>query len=155
MFNQKSSFTTLMNSPRGLSLVEILVALTLIGLAAGFIVGPVLDNLARGEIKVTKIQMSLLSDQVKEFKRYCGFYPTSDQGLEALLSKPSGRECKRYPSRGLMEEGAEIPLDPWDNEYIYESDGRTFDIISWGRDGQEGGDEYDADISLRAKRSKR
>ena len=154
MPQQKSTFfSTLAFSSKGLTLTEILIALTLLGLASTFIVGRVIDSLNEGQIQAARIQIAALSDRLKEFKRHCGFYPTTEQGLEALLSKPtSGRECKRYNPGGYLEDGEDIPLDPWDHYYEYESDGRTFDIISLGRDSQEGGEGFDADVSLRQKR---
>ncbi len=140
----------ILSNQKGLSLIEILIALTLLGLAATFITGRVLDSLTEGQIQAAKIQMSALSDRLKEFKRHCNFYPTQEQGLEALVSKPtSGRDCKRYAPNGYLEDGTGVPLDPWDNDYIYTSDGRTFNIISLGADGLEGGEGADADISLR------
>ncbi|MCY4643599.1 MAG: type II secretion system major pseudopilin GspG [Bacteriovoracales bacterium] len=150
-----SIFSTIITSSRGLSLIEILIALTLMGVAATFIAGRVLDNLAEGEVKATKIQMANLSNLLKEFNRHCGFYPTTEQGLEALITKPEGRECKRYRSGGYLEDGADIPQDPWENDFQYTSDGRTFNIISLGRDGIEGGEEFDADISLKANRAEK
>ena len=152
---QKKStfFSNLFFSSKGLTLTEILVALTILGLASTFIVGRVIDTLNEGEVKASKIQMAALSNLLKEFKRHCGFYPTTEQGLEALISKPaSERECKRYNPGGYLEDGQNIPLDPWDSDYNYESDGRTFNIISLGRDGEEGGEGFDADISLKQKR---
>ncbi|EQC51033.1 type II secretion system major pseudopilin GspG [Bacteriovorax sp. DB6_IX] len=137
---------------KGMTLIEILIALTLISLMGTFIAGKVFDMLYEGQVKSTKIQMRSFEAQLKEFRRKCGFYPTSDQGLEALLEKPSsGRECKNYPPDGFIE-GDEIPMDPWENEYIYTSDGKKFDIISWGQDGAEGGEGKDVDISLRTKK---
>lgn len=156
MFKQKLTvFPTPVFSAKGLTLTEILISLTLLGLASTFIVGRVMDSFSEGQVQAARIQMSALSGRLKEFKRHCYFYPSTEQGLQALISKPSGKECKRYNPGGYLEDGAEIPLDPWDNDYIYESDGRTFDIISLGRDGVEGGDGFDTDISLRQKRSRR
>ena len=140
---------------KGMTLIEILIALTLISLMGTFIAGKVFDMLYEGQVKSTKIQMKGFEAQLKEFRRKCGFYPTTDQGLEALLEKPSsGRECKNYPPDGFIE-GDEIPVDPWDNEYVYTSNGKKFDIISYGQDGEEGGEDKDADISLRKKKKSR
>jgi general secretion pathway protein G len=96
--------------------------------------------------------MNNLADRLKEFRRHCHFYPTTDQGLEALVTKPSGgRGCKRYAPGGYIE-GGEVPNDPWDNPFEYESDGKTFNIWSLGADGMEGGEGADADIYLREKK---
>jgi general secretion pathway protein G len=134
---------------KGFSLIEILIALTLLGIAGTFVVGKIFDQLHEGQVKSTKIQMQNLQERLKEFRRHCNFYPTTEQGLEALVSKPtSGRECKRYNPGGYIESG-NVPLDPWDNEFVYESDGRKFNIYSLGPDGAEGGEDKDADIYLK------
>ena len=64
------------------------------------------------------------------------------------MEAPSGRECRNYPPDGFID-ADEVPLDPWDNEYAYESDGKKFNIISYGNDLAEGGEGEDEDISLR------
>ena len=145
----------IVGSPSGFSLIEILIALTLMAIGGTFIAGRVLDNLNEGKVNAAKIQMSSLSDRLREFNRHCGFYPTTDQGLEALITKPEGRECKRYRPGGYIKEGFDIPLDPWDNDYEYTSNGKTFNIISLGRDGLEGGEGFDEDISLRKARGEK
>ncbi len=136
-------------SQKGMSLVEILIALTLMGIAGTFVAGKVYERLEDGQIQSAKIQMKSLADRVKEFRRDCAYYPTSDQGLEALIDKPTGgRECKKYASGGYID-GGKIPKDPWDYDFIYESDGKTFDIKTLGADNAEGGERADADISLK------
>lgn len=148
--NERSHRLILSNA-RGLSLIEILISLTLLGLAATFITGRVFDSLNEGRVQSAEIQINALADRLKEFKRHCNFFPTTEQGLEALLTKPTGgRDCKRYAPNGYLDSDS-IPLDPWENEYIYESDGRTFNITSLGSDGLEGGEGFDTDISLRKK----
>lgn len=132
----------------GMSILEILIALTLLGLAGTFVAGKVFENLQEGKVQTAKIQIKSIGDRLKEFRRDCGFFPTTDQGLDALLNKPEGggRECKRYSPSGYID-GGRVPLDPWDAEYIYESDGKTYTIISLGADNAEGGEGFDADIS--------
>lgn len=146
--NLRKTLTFVARQQQGFSLIEILVALTLLGLIGSFVVGKIFDQLHEGQVKAAKIQMSSLATQLKEFKRKCYFYPTTDQGLEALISKPGGRECKNYPPSGFLD-GDSVPLDPWDNEYVYSSDGKTFNITSLGPDATEGGEGKDADIPLR------
>ena len=137
---------------KGFSLIEILIALALLAGAGTFVAGKIFDSLYEGQVESTKIQMSSLADRLKEFRRHCGTYPTTEQGLEALIEKPSGgKECKRYNPGGYIE-GDQIPKDPWDEDFIYESDGRKFNIYSLGQDREEGGDEKDADIYLYEKR---
>jgi general secretion pathway protein G len=93
--------------------------------------------------------MNGLDARLKEFRRKCGFYPTTEQGLESLMTKPTGgRECKDYPANGFID-GESVPKDPWDNDFIYESDGKTFNIYSYGPDGEAGGEGTDGDIYLK------
>ena len=132
---------------KGMSILEILIALTLLGLAGTFVAGKVFENLQQGKVQTAQIQMKSIGDRLKEFRRDCGLYPTTDQGLDALITKPTGgRECKRYSPSGYID-GGKIPVDPWDAEYLYESDGKTYNITSFGADNTEGGEEFDADIS--------
>jgi general secretion pathway protein G len=140
-------FSRILKSQAGMSLIEILIALTLLALAGTFVAGKVFEQLQEGQVSSAKIQIKSLSERLKEFRRDCGYLPTSDQGLDALLDKPTGgRECKRYAPGGYID-GGKIPLDPWDNEFVYESDGKTFTILSFGNDGTEGGEGADADIN--------
>lgn len=151
-FNElKATYKTLIRQSHGFSLIEILVALTLLGLIGSFVVGKIFDQLHEGQVKAAKIQMNSLATQLREFRRKCNFYPTTDQGLEALVSKPGGRDCKNYPTSGFLD-GDSVPVDPWDNEFFYESDGRTFNIMSFGPDGEQGGEDKDADIPMREKK---
>ncbi|MBT3234544.1 MAG: type II secretion system major pseudopilin GspG [Bdellovibrionales bacterium] len=149
--NCSKDFTKFVKSGAGFSLIEILVALTLLALAGTFVAGKIFDSLYEGQRSSTKIQMQNLAGRLKEFRRHCNFYPTTDQGLDALITKPSGgRECKRYAPNGYID-GDQLPTDPWDNDFVYESDGKTFNIASYGRDGEEGGDGQDEDISFKKK----
>ncbi|MBC7427086.1 MAG: type II secretion system major pseudopilin GspG [Bacteriovorax sp.] len=137
---------TLVQNQQGFSLIEILIALTLLAVVGTFVGGKFFENLEEGKIKSARIQMSNMDSRLKDFRRRCGFYPTSEQGLEALVTKPTGgRECKDYPASGFIE-GEAIPKDPWENDFIYESDGKTFNISSLGPDGEAGGDGNNADI---------
>lgn len=140
----------IISSQQGMSLIEILIALTLLALAGTFVGGKVFDQLQEGKVSSAKIQMKSLEERLKEFRRDCNFLPTTDQGLDALINKPEGggRECKRYAPSGYIE-GGKIPLDPWDNEFIYESDGKTYEIKSLGADNAEGGEGPDADLSTK------
>lgn len=134
-------------SQSGMSLIEILIALTLLGLAGTFVATKVIDRLNEGQVQTCKIQIRSLSERLKEYRRDCGSYPTTEQTLEALVEKPTGgKECRKYAPGGYIENG-KIPKDPWEFEYIYESDGKTFTIKSLGNDGVEDGEGVDADIS--------
>jgi len=136
----------ILKNQKGLSLVEILIALTLLALAGTFVVSNVFDSLREGEINSAKIQIQKIGEILTDYRRKCGKYPLTDQGLDALVTSPGEDACRRYPPNGFIKDG-KIPMDPWDNEFFYESDGRKYTIISYGPDGLEGGEEYDTDIS--------
>lgn len=132
---------------KGFSLIEILVALTLLGIAGTFVAGKIFEQLEEGQIQATKIQMEAIEANLKEFRRKCGFYPPETDGLNALISKPSGKECKNYPPEGFLEDGV-IPLDPWETEYLYKLSGSKPEVISAGPDQQF---ETEDDISSNKK----
>lgn len=132
---------------QGFSLIEILVALTLLGIAGTFVAGKIFDQLEQGKVQAAGIQMNSLKGSLKEFRRKCGFYPSTEDGLYALVEAPSSRECRNYPADGFLEEGV-IPLDPWDYDFQYNSDGKSFEIISSGPDNEMGTDD---DISSKRK----
>lgn len=138
----------ILNSQRGMSLIEILIALTLLAVAGTMVTTTVLDRLAEGNKTATITQIRNLGTILLDYKRKCGKFPTSDQGLQALIEKPTGgKECKRYPSNGFIQ-GGKVPADAWETEFYYESDGRKYTIISYGKDLEEGGEEeYDVDIN--------
>ncbi len=137
----------ILKSQKGMSLVEILIVISLIGIVMTLVVQNLSDGLNEGEVNSAKILMRNLGNVLDNYKRLCRTYPSTDQGLEALIEPPtSGRECKKYPPNGFLKDG-KVPEDPWGSPFEYESDGRSYTIISYGVDGLEGGDGWDADIS--------
>ncbi len=131
----------------GFTLTEMLIVVAIIALISTFVVGNVMGKYSKAKVDTTKIQIKNLGVILDDFRRECGFYPTNDQGLEALLHKPTtGRECKSYDPEGYIK-GKSIPKDGWNNDFLYESDGNKYVIRSLGNDGVEGGQNYDADLS--------
>ena len=105
-----------------------------LGLAGTFVVSKIFEQLEEGQIKSATIQMTNFKNILSDYRRKCGLFPSTEQGLEALVQKPVGeKECKNYPAGGFLQEGI-IPNDPWDEPYVYESDGKTFKITSYGPD---------------------
>ncbi len=137
---------SVMRSESGMSLIEILIVITLIAVAGSFVASKVFDRLQEGNQMAAKAQINGLKSMLEDYRRLCNNYPTSDQNLEALVSKPSsGPECPNYPASGFITDG-KVPKDPWTNPYIYESDGKKYVITSLGQDGKENGEGYDKDI---------
>jgi len=135
---------------RGFTLLEILIVITILGILASLVAVRLMDR--PGEARTLKAELDIksLENALKLYKLDNAFYPTTDQGLRALIEKPSvGRIPIKYREGGYLEKGV-LPKDPWDNDYLYLSPGvhnRDFDLWSYGADGEEGGEGENADIS--------
>ncbi len=130
----------------GFTLIELLVVIAVIALIGGIVASNVVGNFNRAKVETTKIQMKQIGVILNSFKLDCGFFPTTEQGLDALIHKPSGRECKKYDPEGYIGD-KKIPKDGFDNDFIYISEGNKYTLKSLGNDGKEGGDGIDKDIS--------
>jgi general secretion pathway protein G len=129
----------------GFTLLELLVVLGIIAMLAG-IVGPqVMKHMGESKVKAAKVQIEDLSATLDMYKLDVGTYPSSDQGLDALVEAPDN--AKRWNGPYLRK--SKVPLDPWQNEYQYVFPGEhgKFDLLSLGADGKEGGEGEDRDIA--------
>jgi general secretion pathway protein G len=127
-----------------------MVVIVIIGMLAAIIVPRYMDSLAQGRITTTKNQIRNLEGALKYFYLDNGFYPSTEQGLDALINQPTaGRIPTNYKPRGYLE-AEELPKDAWGNEFIYRSPAANerfdYEIISFGADGIEGGEDENADI---------
>jgi general secretion pathway protein G len=131
----------------GFSLIELMIVIGIMGLLIG-VVGPnLISKFTGAKVDTTKVQMKQLAGTLKNYRLDCNQYPTTEQGLEALVTKPgSGPECKNYAPGGYI--GGKLPQDGWQRDFLYTSDGNTFEIKSLGADRKAGGTDYDADISV-------
>jgi general secretion pathway protein G len=130
---------------RGFTLVEMLVVITIIGLIMGLIGPRVLNYLTESKVKATKIQIQSFASALDLFFLDLGRFPTTAEGLSALARDPGGLRTWNGP----YIKGSGVPNDPWGHSYVYRSPGErsSYDIISYGADGQEGGTGTAADIS--------
>jgi general secretion pathway protein G len=132
---------------RGFTLIEIMVVVVILAVLGALVVPKILENVdkarvTRAQADIRAIQTALDLYRLDNFK-----YPTTEQGLQALVTQPVDPTITNYRSGGYLPT---LPKDPWNNPYVYVSpgaDGRDYDIISYGRDGKPGGEGYDADIS--------
>ena len=133
----------------GFTLIEIMVVVVIIGMLAALVSVRVFDVLEKGKRKASIAQMQNFATALAAYRLDNSKYPTTEQGLDALIKQPTMEPIPRnYPRNGYM--GAkEIPLDPWGNPFVYFSpglNGEDFTIMSYGADGVEGGEGDNADI---------
>ena len=133
---------------QGFTLLEIMVVVTILGLLAAFIVPNVIGQGEKAKADLAKANMASIANALDMYKLDNNRYPTTDQGLQALVEKPA--EARNWNPAGYLS-GSKVPEDPWGNEYIYLSPGidGPYDLLSYGADGAEGGEGFDADISYR------
>lgn len=137
------------HSQAGFTLIELMVVIVILGILATFLVPRLLNRPGQARVAKAKNDIRAIESALKLFKLDNGFYPTTEQGLKALITKPDIEPIpKNYPEGGYLDSDSE-PLDPWGHKYIYRSpgeDGREYEIISLGADGKEGGEGFDRDI---------
>lgn len=140
----KKTPSILANS-RGFSLIEILIVLGLIAGIVALIASRVGNAQQNANVKQTRLMMQQTADQLELYNQDCNSYPTSAQGLAALVKQPSSEPpCESWgPSPYAKEE----PKDAWGNRFGYESDGVEYEIISYGKNKRPGGEGPDKDIS--------
>ena len=128
---------------KGFTLIELLVVVIIIGLLASLVAPKFFGKLAQSRIKTAKAQIELFGAALDEFRLDNGRYPTTEEGLQALRTRPEGLENWAGPYLPK-----EIPKDPWGHDYVYKSPGEhgDYDLLSYGRDGQPGGEGEDADV---------
>lgn len=130
----------------GFTLVEMIVVLAIIAVIAALIVPNVIGRPDEARVTVAGADLRTVSAALKMYRLDNGDYPTTAQGLGALVERPTSAPLPRvWPSEGYL---SELPRDPWDRPYAYRSPGPNggFELLSLGKDGKPGGTELDADI---------
>jgi len=138
------------DSEAGLTLIEMLVVLVIIGVIAGMIVMNVANRPDEARVTTARTDMRTISAALKMYRLDNGDYPTTEQGLAALSTKPAtAPEPRNWSPDGYLERA---PLDPWQRPYVYRYPGSSggFDLMSLGKDGKPGGEGLDADLDARA-----
>lgn len=131
----------------GFTLIEIMVVIVILGLLAALVVPKLIGRTEEAKKTQARVQIRSVEQALELFKLDNGFFPTTEQGLEALVRMPeSGRTPKNYRRGGYLDR---LPKDPWGNAYVYLSPGShgDYDISSYGADGTQGGEGEDADIN--------
>lgn len=137
---------------RGFTLLEIMVVIAIIGMLAALIVPNVIGQSDQAKVKLAKANMASIANALDMYKLDNHKYPTTSQGLKALVDKPAN--APNWNPAGYLKK---VPTDPWDNKYVYISPGSDgpYDLYSLGQDGAEGGDGLDADIHYNETKSQK
>lgn len=128
----------------GFTLIEVLVVVVIIGILGAIIVPNLLGRPDQARVTAAESDIRSLANALDIYRLDNFQYPSTDQGLEALESKPTGfPEPKNYNPEGYIKK---LPTDPWGSPYVYERNEQGFALYSLGADGQEGGEGLNADI---------
>ncbi len=131
----------------GFTLIEIMAVVMIIGLLSTLVGAAIFAQVDKGRVAATRAQISNLEAVLELYRMDNAHYPTTEQGLDALINEPDG--ARNWPPGGYLQKGR-IPEDPWGNPYEYEQPGQnnshSFDLWSFGSDGQSGGEGIDADL---------
>ncbi|MBN1445985.1 MAG: type II secretion system major pseudopilin GspG [Candidatus Omnitrophica bacterium] len=138
------------NRKAGFTFIELMVVIVILSALAMIVVPRYFERVDDARITAAKVQIKNLEQALRLFYLDNGFYPGTEQGLQALVEKPAtGRIPNKWKEGGYLDKNT-VPKDPWGNDYLYLSPGKTgedYEIISPGRDNREGGEGPDADIS--------
>ncbi len=135
------------DAERGFTMIELMVVIAIIAILAS-IVGPkLIGRTEKAKQAKAKAQISHFKTCLTAFYLDIGRYPTTEEGLDALITPPGGIDSDKYQEGGYLD-SAQVPKDPWGKPYVYTSPGShgQFDLVSYGRDGRQGGSGLDADI---------
>ena len=131
----------------GFTLIEIMAVVLIIGLLSTIVGVSIFAQVDKGRITATSVQIANLESVLELYRMDNARYPTTEQGLDALVNEPDG--ARSYPPGGYLQK-RRVPEDPWGNAYEYEQPGQnnshSFDLWSYGADGKSSGEGIDADI---------
>ncbi len=146
---EKSAFIKTAAKNAGFTLIELMVVIVILGILAGLILPRIMGRPDEAKQLKAKIQIQSLETALNLYRLDNGMYPTTEQGLLALVESPQvGPPPKKWRQGGYLEKG-KVPKDPWENDFIYLSPGLhgDYDIISYGADGVPEGEGKDKDIT--------
>lgn len=134
---------------RGFTLIELMVVIVILGILAGLIIPRIMGRPDEARRAKARIQMESVETALKLYRLDNGNYPSTEQGLQALVEPPTVGNIPRNWRQGGYLERNRVPKDPWGNDYVYISPGARgeYDLISYGADGQPGGEGKNKDIN--------
>jgi general secretion pathway protein G len=125
---------------QGFTLIELLIVMAILAMLAALVAPALFGNLDKGKVSAASSQISMLESALDSYRLDVGHYP------ESLLSLVENEDDEDGWDGPYLTRADEVPLDPWDNDFVYSRDGRSFTLFSYGADGVEGGEGVDADI---------
>ena len=133
----------------GFTLIELMVVIVILGILAGLIIPRIMGRPEEARRMKARVQMESVETALRLYKLDNGVYPSTEQGLQALIEAPAVGELPRAWRKGGYLEKGKVPKDPWGHEYVYLSPGLhdDFDLVSYGADGQPGGEEQNKDVN--------
>jgi general secretion pathway protein G len=137
------------SNDRGFTLIEIMIVIVILGILAWQVVPRIMGKPEEARRLKARMDIASLETALKMYKLDSGVYPSTEQGLQALIEAPTiGQLPRKWRKGGYLEKGR-VPMDPWENEFIYLSPGLhgDFDLIAYGNDGEPGGEEDNLDIN--------
>jgi general secretion pathway protein G len=135
----------LRTSCHGFTLIEIMVVVIILGILAAIVAPNVIGRIDDAQITRVKGDLRGIENALNMYRLDNYSYPTTEQGLEALVTKPADPNIRNWKTGGYI---GRLPKDPWGNEYVYVNPGNhgPFDVYTLGRDGRPGGEGLDADL---------
>ena len=134
---------------RGFTLIELMVVIVILGILAGLIIPRIMGRPDEARMTKARIQIEGIETALKLYRLDNGFYPTTEQGLRALVEASTIQPVPRNWREGGYLEKGKVPKDPWGNDFVYLCPGTQgeFDLLSYGADGQPGGEGKNKDIT--------
>ncbi len=146
--DKKGRGWSLLRGKSGFTLIELMVVIVILGILAAIIAPRIIGRTDEAKVTEARVQIKNFETSIKLYKLDNGRYPSTEQGLDALIAKPAAGLIPRNWRKGGYLENSRIPMDPWGNPYIYASPGLhgDYDILSLGGDGARGGEGFDSDV---------